>query len=295
MLRQATLFTTATIAACLVPLGLRADDAPTPDAAFANVRAAMAARTTPRYGLYTVQITFEREGRVWSQKYDQLQYFYDGVVHGNAFSREEEASPFIPPGGFSVSIPFVKLPRKHQYRNPLGAPLLAIDYDFGLLPRVRRNARPEPRETTAPGDGTRVIGRVQATARDYDVTRIGIAAEDGRTIDHLALAPTHDPKNLRLRELWIDTATHLPLRLRIAGNFTRPPSTEITWTVTFRTIDGTLVIDRESADAPLDFGFDGQLQRTTYAFNEVTLENKLKWLDTLGRNGALAQPDIVEP
>jgi hypothetical protein len=295
MLRRATLLAATTIAACLAPLDVRAEETPTPDAAFADVRAAMAARTTPRYGLYTVRITFERDGRIWSQKYDELEYFYDGVVHGNAFSREEEASPFIPPGGFSVAIPFVKFPRKEKFRNPLGAPILAIDYDFGLLPRVRRTARPEPSATNAPGDGTRVIGRVQATARDYDVTRVGIATDDGRTIDHLTLVPTHDPKNLRLRELWIDTATHLPTRLRVAGNFTRPPSTEVTWTVFFRTVDGTLLIDREIADAPLAFGFDGDLRNTTYAFTDVTLENKLKWLDTLGRNGELAKPDIVEP
>ncbi len=278
--------------------GARADDVPTPDYVFAKTRDVMLARTTPKYGIYTIAISFERDGRVWRQQYDAIEYFEDGIVRANPFSHEDEASPFIPPGGFRVAIPFIKLPRKGQLRNPLGAPRLALDYGFGLLPRTRSvsyESSETPDEAPSPSDASRVIGRVSTVARDYVVTRIGLATENGRTIDHLRLVPTHDPTILRLRELWTDAETDVPVRLRIAGNFTRPPSTDASWTVDFHTIDNTLVIDRETADEPLDFGHDGLLTRVTYAFTDVTLENKLQWLDTLGRNAEISEPDIVEP
>jgi hypothetical protein len=191
-------------------------------------------------------------------------------------------------------MPFVKMPRSKAslVANPLGAPNLSIDYNFGMQPVSARKSRaPEPEASTIP-----IIGRAEAVARDYRITLVETETEDGVLVDHLNFVPTHDPDRLRLRDMWLDAATFAPIRLLVSANFDRPPSNKVPWMVWFRKVDGGIIIDHEEAQAPLDYGFDGHIGHATVAFTEVTFKEKLGPYDLLGRKASIgSQYDLWEP
>lgn len=271
---------TCSTASGAVPAKLTADEI------FARTRTVFLRNTLPHFVLYTITISFIRgDHRKW-QRYDGYEDTRKSQTTISDVSREEYEHPYEPPGGFSFGIPLIKMPRSKAFlvANPLGAPNLAIDYDFGLQP-----PRPTHSALSAPDPpGTpqiQVIGRIETVARDYRATLAGAETEDGVLVDHLTLVPTHDPERLRLRDIWLDAATFTPLHLQLSANFDRAPSNHVPWMVWLRKVDGGIIIDHEEAQAPLDYGFDGNLGHATVAFTDVTFKDKLGPYDSLGRSG----------
>lgn len=74
-----------------------------------------------------------------------------------------------------------------------------------------------------PLGGPRVIGRVRATARRYDVTLEGTEQLDGASVFHLILVPRFDPRRNRIRAMFVDTATFQPRRIVIEYFAARGP------------------------------------------------------------------------
>jgi len=280
---------TGAAASGAVPAGLTADEI------FARTRTVFSRNTLPHYVLYTITISFIRgDHRKW-QRYDGYEDTRKSQTTISDVSREEYQHPYEPPGGFSFGVPFIKMPRSKAFlaANPLGAPNLAIDYDFGMQP-----ARPTHSALSAPDPpGTpqiQVIGRIETVARDYRATLADTQTEDGVRVEHLTLVPTHDPDRLRLRDIWLNAATFEPLRLQLSANFDRAPANRVPWMVWLRKVDGGIIIDHEEAQAPLDYGFDGDLGHATIAFTDVTFKDKLGPYDSLGRTAG-KNFDLWEP
>jgi len=89
------------------------------------------------------------------------------------------------------------------------------DYAFTFVPQVHGNdvgsgelpivvATPDPTPTPDP----RVIGRVTARNRPYDVSLVGDETMDGVATAHLRLVPIGDPAKHVLRDVWIDRRTN---------------------------------------------------------------------------------------
>lgn len=93
--------------------------------------------------------------------------------------------------------------------------MLRPDYAFTFVPQVHGNdvgsgelpivvATPDPTPTPDP----RVIGRVTARNRPYDVSLVGDETMDGVATAHLRLVPIGDPAKHVLRDVWIDRRTN---------------------------------------------------------------------------------------
>jgi hypothetical protein len=249
---------------------------PCGEAAFAAVRGAMSRVVYPPALTYDVVIHGVRGGVEHRARYAGETDLREHRIFVDRFSVEEAAHPYVP-RGIDVYLTFTvgtgrggsettgtKITSDEPTLDILGTPHLAPTYAFDL---ARDPAGPTPPLVAG---SLRVIGATSTTRRDYAVRCLDASAGESDVV-HLALTPLRDPHRLRLRELWLDPRTSLPLRLRTAGNFASGPPLGADWLVTFGRVDGVPLIVRETALTPLDFG-----QRRVYAEATVEFAN-LAW------------------
>lgn len=170
---------------------------------------------------------------------------------------------------------------------PVLDPLVDPDASFGLvrresapslartvaratpLPEISPEAVASPEVTESPDSADaplREIARVEAVARDYRITLVGVERVRDADAYHLALAPLRDPKLYRLRDLWIATADYATLRLDVDGLFSGRPYADARWTVDYTTIDGRTYVQQIKTTQTLRFGLDRYVAGLEYDF-----------------------------
>jgi hypothetical protein len=176
--------------------------------------------------------------------------------------------------------------------DPIGQLTLAVDQDFGLaIDAARIAATTDMSALSASVTVLPRIGRSGAIARTYEVTDLGEAVEDGVALHHLGLRPLNDPYRNRLRELWLDAKTSLPVRAVVAGIGDRRPLDAVSWRVDFAQLEGGTYVARETALAPIDYGKAGTLYDVTITFAELRPTNHLTPEESLGLSGSVGTTD----
>jgi hypothetical protein len=251
-----------------------AEPTPTPDpyALFSQARAAVSAARYPERLDYTIDVS-GFDGSLFRTNHYRATDRTEQGIKVAAISAEEAASWHVPQGvnvkfvasiyGAAIVIPLGRTPASYDL---LGVPMLAPSYTFGLRypPVTVATTHTPPAAGTLP-----VIAVVSSQARDYRIEFEGAQTiDDAQTYD-LRLTPLRDPKNNRLRELWVGAGDHLPRRASVAGNFTLAPLTDIPWTIDFDVIGGAPYIARESADALLYMPHRQVVRAAQISFEDV--------------------------
>ena len=235
------------------------------------------------------------------------------LVHARALSRQDTAHPHVPhgtnvrgavsigvaaavaPGAMSGPRPSITLSRivnAERPDDPVGQLTLAVDQDFGLaIDAARISATADMSTISASAAALPRIGRTGAVARTYDVTDLGDVAEEGVVLHHLRLRPLRDPYRNRLRELWLDAKTSLPVRAVVAGIGDRRPLDAVSWRVDFTQLEGGTYVTRETALTPIDYGKAGTLHNVTITFAELRPTNHLTPEEFLGLSGSVGTTD----
>ncbi len=125
------------------------------------------------------------------------------------------------------------------------------------------------------------IGSTGTIARTYEVTDLGDVDDVGGAQHHLRLRPLRDPRRFRLRELWTDAKTALPVRAVVAGVGNTAPLDTVDWRVDFRQLQGGTYVAREVALAPLETDA-GELHDVTITFDELRPTNRLTGAESIG-------------
>jgi hypothetical protein len=276
-----------------------------PYAIFERVREARSESGYPQYAVYAAVVRFSRGGQAGVDTWDTVEDLRRRMVFSHAISREEQANPYVPHGiNFGIGITGLssgaggggggdtKVLNAPKPDDPIGQVTLAVDQDFGLA----LNA-PSITQTADAGEVSRTvrtlphIGRTGAVARLYEVTLLGSGAENGATVQHLGLKPLRDPHRNRLRELWVDAKTALPVRAIVAGIANRAPLDEIRWRVDFTQNEGGTYVAQETALDPLDYGGDGTLNDVSITFAELHPKNILTPQEALGLASSIGLSD----
>jgi hypothetical protein len=136
---------------------------------------------------------------------------------------------------------------------------------FGLRYRGPRAAASSPE-----ADGSlRVIAIVSSGSPDYSVSLIDAPLLGGVPTYHLGLTPLREPKDNRLRELWIGSSDYLPRKAIVAGNFTLAPLVDVPWTVDFSVLNGAPYLTRETAVDTLYLQHHRVVRGATIAFEDI--------------------------
>lgn len=283
-----------------------APTATTADALYAAARRARSDSAYARYAVYATVVSFRHGNQRVVSTWDTVEDVRRRLVHAHAIEREEAAHPHVPHGinigvgGFGpsgIQPPGAMPPRGHAVNHeptddPIGQVSFAVDQDFGLA----LNAPPIAATTNMSEVASSItalphIGRTGTIARTYDVTDLGDVVENGVTLHHLGLRPLRDPRRYRLRELWLDTKTSLPLRAIVAGIGNRWPLDAVSWRVDFRQVEGGTYLARETALQSVDL--DGKrLDDLTITFDELRPTNRLTATESLGLS---AEVGITDP
>ena len=275
------------------------------DTTFAAARRARSESAYAHYAVYATVVTFRHDGHPVVSTWDTVEDMRRRLVHAHALAREEAAHPHVPHGtnfgvgGFGPSgiLPPGVMPPKGKTINPeptndpIGQLSFAVDQDFGLAltaPPITASANMSDvasAVTTLPK-----IGRTGTVARTYDVTDLGDLSENGVALHHLRLRPLHDPRRYRLRELWLDAKSSLPVRAVVAGIGNRWPLDAIDWRVEFKQLEGGTYIARETALAPVPSD-RGRLDDVTITFADVRATNRLTPEQSLGLSDSVGTTD----
>ena len=228
------------------------------DNLYALARGALERQAYPSSVRYSITVTaFERTERK-SADYVALFHAANNVVRVDHFSRQERERPHVARGSnvwFQITLsmggPTETILRKQLSKSEtptdiLGIPELVPNYTFGMARFAAAAQTAAPDATSMP-----VIGSVTSRQRTYHVLYVGADRIGAVDLIHLSLQPVRDAERNRLREMWLDPHTCLPVKLRVAGNFTRSPATAVPWTITYQNVGGTLYLESESADAQL--------------------------------------------
>lgn len=277
---------------------------PTPgDAVFNAARIARTGSAYPHYATYVTVVRYRLGAAPGVRSWETIEDEHRRLVHSRAISLQEQAHPTYPHGinigvglsdlssGSSVA-PGATKPQgdpagqavlnPETTDDPIGQLTLAVDQDFGLalnLPAI--TATDNAGDVASSKTALPIIGRTGAIARIYDVTVLDDVHEGAATLHHLSLKPIRDPGKNRLRELWIDAKTSLPVRAVVHGIGNRGPLDSVSWRVDFRQIGDGTYIAQETALAPLDTG-SGLLENVTITFEQVNATNNLLPYQGLG-------------
>lgn len=259
---------------------------------FANARTFWMAQRYPSSLRYTVAVQALAGSAPEFRHYSESWSAQSNAVIADPVSAEERANPYKPSPGVAIAIfifPVANIggPRKGTGINTdlVGVPVLSPNYAFEIAPYVPPSRQtsaqlvaeiraqyhdplPSKRANTLPASQLPTIAVVSASQRRYIIASLGIEAYGDHQDYHLALKPVNDPGRYRLRQLWIDTRTFATDKLVQDGNFTRGSTTRVSWTVTFRAIEGAQYIERESEAAPLARGANA-LRDVTISFEDV--------------------------
>ena len=249
---------------------------------FERARSAAAQRCTAGLA-YHIIVTAVVGGTVRENRFGATYLGDLDELHVNASSDEEAAHPSVPHGvdvavtlfGGSVGGLSRALTKSLNHDEPkelIGVPRLRPNYAFGLR-RVDDASPPAasdvagPSSSSSPSSSYRTIGKIASSfLRDYEAALVGDGDLDGVDTYHLRLTPRRDPQRNRLREIWVETASYLPVRIISSANFQAGPATRVSWQIDYRDVDGCRLIDEERALGPLDYGRDRTYERTTLRF-----------------------------
>lgn len=228
-----------------------------------QARSAVTGVHYPRKLDYTIEISGLDGDRPTADHYKASYDSGDGAIALFPISDETLAQPAPVPRGINISILGIRIGSPEPSLDLLGEPLLAPTYSFGM-----RYAQPL-RGAPSPGGGLPVIATVSAQKPEYRIELVDEPEIDGDATYHLKLTPLRDPKNNRLRELWVGTDDYLPRRAAISGNFTQAPMVDVPWTVDFSIVDGVPYISRETAGRTLHLAHRRVVRDATIAFENV--------------------------
>ena len=274
------------------------------DALFAAARRARSESAYAHYAVYATVVTFRQNGHHVVNTWSTIEDLRRRVVHAHSLAREEAAHPHVAHGtniGFSVGPAGIQppgvMPPKGRIVNPeradgpIGQLSFAVDQDFGLaLTAPPITASADMSEVASSVSTLQKIGRTGTVARTYDVTDLGDVADNGVALHHLGLRPLREPRRFRLRELWLDAKTSLPVRAVVAGIGNRRPLDGVDWRVEFTQLEGGTYIARETALAPLDTA-GGRIDEVTITFAELRATNRLTPQESLGLSGSVGTKD----
>jgi hypothetical protein len=275
------------------------------DAMFAAARRARSESAYGHYAVYATVLTFRHNGHQVVSSWDTVEDLRRRLVHAHALAREEAAHPHVPhgtnfgvggvgPSGIlppGVMPPTGKTANPEPTNDPIGQLTFAVDQDFGLsltAPPIVATANMS--EVASAVTTLQKIGRTGTVARTYDVTDMGDVIENGLALHHLGLRPLRDPHRYRLRELWLDAKTSLPLRAIVAGIGNRWPLDAVDWRVEFKQLEGGTYIARETALTPLNTD-GGRLDDVTITFAELRATNRLTPEESLGLSDSVGTTD----
>jgi hypothetical protein len=285
------------------PSGGPASSEPTAaDALFAKTRAARSESAYAHYTVYATVMRFRSGARETTSTWMTIEDMRRRLVYARSLSVEEAEHPHVPRGinvGISVgpSGPIYGIPPKGQVTNhepvddPFGQLSFAVDQDFGLA----LNAPPiaatnDMSDVSSAATTLPRIGRTGTVARTYEVTDLGDVVEGEVTLHHLGLRPLREPKRNRLRELWTDAKTSLPVRAVVAGVGNRSPLQDVRWRVDFTQLQGGTYIARETALEPLVTSI-GPVAEATITFAQVRPTNRLAPDELVGLSGDVGTTD----
>ncbi len=293
----AALLDTAPAAASTTP--------PAADSLYAAARRARSESAYAHYAVYATVLTFRHNGHRVVSTWDTVEDLRRRLVHAHALNREEAGHPHVPHGtnfgiggvGPSGILPPGVMPSRGKTTNPeptsdpIGQLSFAVDQDFGLaLTAPPIGATADMSEVAASVTTLPKIGRTGTVARTYDITDLGDVAENGVALHHLGLRPLRDPHRYRLRELWLDAKSSLPVRAVVAGIGKGGPLASIDWRVEFKQLEGGTYIARETALTPLDTD-GGRLDDVTITFAELRATNRLTPEESLGFSDSVGTTD----
>lgn len=280
-----------------------ASAAETGETFYAMARNALERQTYPSIVRYSITMTALNRGVPKTADYTALYLGRTNVVSVNRFSRHEKERSHVARGtnvlfevtvamGGSATLFRRQLNKSEVPTEILGIPDLAPNYTFGISRRTDREVQP----TGSPDpDSLRVIGSVIARQRTYHIVYAGAHHIAEADLAHLTLQPVRDPGHNRLREMWLDPQSCLPVRVRVAGNFTTGPATAVPWTITYRNVDGSTYLETESADAPINAAgriYDGL--KITFSEVQTGAPSLLEELNASFKRPA-AQNELREP
>lgn len=266
---------------------------PDPNQIFVHARFVWASQQYPPYVSYTIAVAVNERGVAKSNHYQANYDARHDLLHVEAVSEEERVNPHVPTGVDMTLEPkrafrtLFKKPVGHpdEAVDYLGVPILAPNYSFGvaryvpeiassdadraaLVEEIRREFNdPMPQskmQDPQNGDDLKEIGRVVSSDRNYQITCDGIESVDGQDAYHLTLRPLRSSRDLRLRDIWVDTQSYATIRLITQGNFT---NSNVPWLITFTNIAGSRYIKSETALKPVGVG------RHLYQSATITFEN----------------------
>jgi hypothetical protein len=271
------------------------------DALFAATREARTQSGYAHYSVYATVVHFTWGGKPMTSTWDTIEDMRRRLVHSHALSREEGEHPHVPTGiNFGVGVsaasgtsappgaPASPGPMITHTMNPepssdpIGEVSFAVDQDFGLAIDAQPiTATDDMSDVASSATVLPHIGTTGTVVRNYAVTDLGDVPDPNGVLHHLRLRPLRDPRRFRLRELWTDAKTSLPVRAIVAGISNVAPLDAVDWRVDFIQLQGGTYVARESALAPLDTD-SGQLDDVTITFEEVRPTNRLTGAESVG-------------
>lgn len=274
---------------------------------YARARQAWGAMVYPAAAQFLITVHLQRASGPHSIHYQAEEEFAAKNVYVDRMSDEERANPVVPHGINVVATIGVSVGKgafgrddrapvnllRWQITPPeptfdlLGTPHLSSAFAFGL-----RDATAQPIGVQSEPTNLKTIGTVATLARNYEIMCASTSPEDGDAV-HLVLRPTHDPKRLRLRQLWIDPVTFAVRKIRSAGNFTDGPPLHVDWLTTYKQIEGSTYIDREMALGPLGYGRGKVYENVSLVFENLVPERRASVRMLLPQ--PLREGDLREP
>jgi hypothetical protein len=277
--------------------------APEPTAADALFRAAREARSQsayPHYATYVTVVRFRSGAHHVTSSWQTIEDVRRRIVHAHSLPVEEAEHPHVPhginvgvgagPGGPQMGVPPPVRGHPEPTDDPIGQVTFAVDQDFGLALNAPPIAASRDMSEVASAASTLPrIGRTGTLVRTYEVENLGDVTEDGTVLHHLGLRPLRDPRRNRLRELWTEAKSSLPVRAVVAGVGNRGPLDDATWRVDFVQAQGGTFVARESALTALHAGSD--LEDVTITFEQLRLTNHLAPYELVGLSDDVGTTD----
>jgi hypothetical protein len=266
--------------ACIALLAFLADaPAPQPSPApssdpqaerlFSQARGYWRARTDVPYVRYGALVRYLHNGHVFDNWWDVYYRSSDGALNLLPLLDIDEQKRRL--GGVPFSIFGLKIFDTNPDAEPirLDEPRIDPASSFGILSRGESLApvpTPEPVPSPQPSDEYRQISRIEASARDYQISLVGTESLQGEDAIHLKLVPLREPAVNRLRDVWLDPATYRTVQLNVQGILNGKPYDGILWTVRYVVVDGREYVQQIIADEPLHFGFETTIPKFEFDF-----------------------------
>jgi hypothetical protein len=224
---------------------------------FLHAKEAWRSRTEAPFVSYGVRTRYEDGGRIMDTWYQVSYRASDGALAVDRIHLPGDEAR-LRGAAFSIfGVTLFDTNPDAQVATALREPAIEPAFTFGLMPRAYRSpVVPVPGDPTpAPVPGElREIGRVIAINREYRVTLVGLDHLRYGEAYHLALVPVREPRENRLRDIWIATGTFVMLQERVAGILDTKPYDAATWTITYVPLAGRMYLQQIRADDALRFG-----------------------------------------